>query len=702
MGRARRKRKPGSFKTESSPAKAGKSSVANENFPTRSAIPKWWPEVAVFALVVIVYLPAVLWGEFIWDDVIMTDATAVKDSGGLWQIWLNPTEAISGEGHYWPLVYSTFWLENRIWGFWPNGYHAVNVLLHAVNSVLVLCIARRLAIPGAILVAALFAVHPLHVESVAWVIERKDVLSGLFYLASVLTWFRFVKRPGWRDYFLVIVFFSAGLLSKSVVVTLPMALLIWHWWRGNRITELDLLRLVPLFAIGLAIAGADFAFYQSFEPLDLGYSLFERTVIAAHAFWFYVGKLFWPFDLSIIYPFWDHANPYEWFYVGAIAVTAGGMWIMRRRWGRGPIACFLFFAVTLSPALGFIDYGFMQYSFVADRFQYLAGFGVIALAVGTLVPAVDALGKMTGVPHFAHRSVRFIALVVVGVFAWQSWQQTRIYRDNVTFNSHIVAVNPVAKGAHLNLSAALMDQGYFDDALAAIETAVQLDPDSYRVHFNLGLILAELGRHDEALAAIETAVQLDPDSSMVQSNLGLILAELGRYDEALAAASRAIEIDPKGDNVFLNQSKVLISMGRVVDAEESLRRANQEDPGRFDILQNLGESLRHQNKFEAAVAVFDEALKIMPESALAHAARGTALHKAGRYIDSVSAIERALDLAPELPQAASLLEMSGQALMEVGLPEKALEYFEKALSLDPTLAGAKRGRERVRGELGKQ
>ena len=668
MGRARRNRKSGSFKTASSPAKAGKSTVATENFPTRSAIPKWWPEAAVFAMAVIVYLPALLWGEFIWDDVIMTDATAVKDSGGLWQIWLNPTEAISGEGHYWPLVYSTFWLENRIWGFWPNGYHAVNVLLHAVNSVLVLCIARRLAIPGAILVAALFAVHPLHVESVAWVIERKDVLSGLFYLASVLTWFRFVKRPGWRDYFLVIVFFSAGLLSKSVVVTLPMALLIWHWWRENRITQLDLVRLAPLFAVGLAITGADLAFYQSREPLDLGYSLFERTVIAAHAFWFYVGKLFWPFDLAIIYPFWDHSNPFEWLYVGAIAATAGGMWIMRRRWGRGPIACFLFFAVTLSPALGFIDYGYMQYSFVADRFQYLAGIGVIALAVGTLVPAVNALGKMTGVPHVPHRSAQFIALVVIGVYSWQSWQQTRLYRDNVTLNSHIIAQNPVAKNAHLNLSAALAIQENFNDALAAIEIAVQLDPDSY----------------------------------MVQSNLGLLLVEFGRYDEALAAASRAIEIDPKGDNVFLNHSKVLISMGRLVDAEESLRRANQAEPGRFDILQNLGESLRLQKKYEEAVAVFDEALKIMPESALTHAARGVALHQIGRYIDSVSAIERVLDLAPELPQAASLLEMSGQALMEVGLPEKALEYFEKALSLDPTLTGAKRGRERVRGELGKQ
>ena len=464
----------------------------------------------------------------------------------------------------------------------------------------------------------------------------------------------------------MVVFFSAGLLSKSVVVTLPVALLIWHWWRYNRITLVDLGRLAPLFAVGLAITGADLAFYQSREPLDLGYSLIERALIAAHAFWFYVGKLFWPFDLSIIYPFWDHTNPFEWLYVAAIAATAIGLWTMRRRWGRGPIACFLFFAVTLSPALGFIDYGYMQYSFVADRFQYLAGFGVIALAVAAMVSSVKALGKMTGNSHVVHRSAQFIAVVVVGICALISWQQTRIYRDNLTLNSHIVARNPVARGAHLNLSVALAIQSNFN----------------------------------EALEAAETAVQLEPDSSKALSHLGMLLAEFGRFEEALSVASRAVELNPKGDSAILNRSRVLMAMGRLEDAEESLRKANIAKPGQYDILHNLGESLRRQNRNEEAVSVFDEALNQKPESPLTHAAKGVALYQIGRYSDSVAAFDRALDLAPDLPQAASLREMSGQALMEIGLSEQALEYFEQALSLEPTLTGAKRGKERVLRELG--
>ena len=191
-----------------------------------------WDVLAFLALgllVVISYLPAMLWGGFVWDDHLCITVDPVREVSGLWQIWFSPS-AIEEEAHYWPLVYTMFWLEHKLWGFDPTGYHIVNVLLHLANTLLVWHLLRRLAIPGAWMVAAVFAVHPLHVESVAWAVERKDVLSGLFYLAAALAWMRFVEQPNPRWYVWSLVLYAAGLLSKSIVVTLPAALVIWHWW----------------------------------------------------------------------------------------------------------------------------------------------------------------------------------------------------------------------------------------------------------------------------------------------------------------------------------------------------------------------------------------------------------------------------------------------------------------------------------------
>ena len=524
--------------------------------------------VALGLLVVVSYLPAMLWGGFVWDDSILTDAEPVRDVSGLWQIWFSPS-AIEGEGHYWPLVYTTFWLEHKLWGFDPTGYHIVNVLLHLANTLLVWHLVRRLSVPGAWVVAAVFAVHPLHVESVAWVIERKDVLSGLFYLASALVWMRFVEQPRRGRYVCSLALYAAGLLSKSIVITLPVALLIWHWWQRGRGTSTDLLRLVPFGVIGLVITVGDLSFYQSREALSLGYSLTERTLIAARALWFYVGKLLWPTNLAVIYPLWDIrvTDPLAWGYLIAAVALVVALWHFRHQVGRGPLAGALFFGVTLLPVLGFVDYGYMQFAFVADRFQYLVGLGVMAVVIGTVTYGVRRLSDLW------QKGTRVVAAVVIVVLGLLTWRQASVYQDDETLNRYIIALNPQARDAYLNLGDALYEQGRYAEALDVTRIAVERRPEHFQAHFNLGAILDELGHFDEAETHLRRAIALNPQAQNAYLNLSKALYEQGRYEEALEAARIAIEQDPDFVEAHFNLGAILNMLGRFEEAETHLRRA---------------------------------------------------------------------------------------------------------------------------------
>ena len=428
--------------------------------------------LALGLLVIVSYLPAMLWGGFVWDDNLYIKVDPVRDVSGLWQIWFSPSE-LGREEHYWPLVYTTFWLEHKLWGFDPTGYHIVNVLLHLANTLLLWHLLRRLAVPSAWVVAAVFAVHPLHVESVAWVIERKDVLSGLFYLAAVLAWMRFVEQPNPRWYVWSLVLYVAGLLSKSIVVTLPAVLLIWHWWKQGRVTSTNLLRLVPFCVVGLVITVGDLSFYRSGASTSFDYSLTERILIAARSLWFYAGKLLWPSELAVIYPRWDIRvyDPLAWGYLVAAVALVVALWHFRRQLGRGPLAGALFFAVTLSPVLGFVDYGYMKYAFVADRFQYLAGIGVMAVVISA---AAYGVRRLSGLWQKGALGVAAVVVVVLGLL---TWRQANIWRDDETLNRHIVALNPQARNAHRHLGKALYNQGRYEEALDAARVAVEQRPD---------------------------------------------------------------------------------------------------------------------------------------------------------------------------------------------------------------------------------
>ena len=551
--------------------------------PTASPAPGMFPGTAMASvtlagaalclLVAVSYFPA-LAGGFVWDDAAFTTAAPVQSVAGLWQIWFEP-HAIVNEGHYWPLLYTTFWLEHRLWGFAPFGSHLVNLLLHGLVTLLLWRLLRRLEVPGAWFAAAVFAVHPVHVEPVAWVIGRKDMLAALFSLACVLAYLRFAADGGRRSYIQALVFLVAGLLCKSIVVTLPLALLLWHWWQQGRVTPAAVRTVAPLLLLAAGITLADWGYYKGREVIALeAYSWVEHGLLAARVLWFYVGKLLWPTELAVIYPHWEVsvADPLAWAGGMAAGAVAALLWWYRGRIGRGPLAGVLFFVLTLSPTLGFVSYGYMQFSFVADRYQYLA-------MAGITVPLVAGAARVLGpLPTAARTVAQVMALLLLAVMGAITWNQAGIYRDNVTFYRHIISLNPQARNAYYNLGREYHRQGHTEEALAAYRTARTQRPDDIWVNTGLGIVSLKLGRLEQAQAYLQRALQMAPQSSTILNPMGALRLRQRRYREALDIFETLIEMEPGFAKFYSGRGAALDGLNRAEDALRSFDRALELDP----------------------------------------------------------------------------------------------------------------------------
>ena len=615
------------------------------------------------------YFPAAGAG-FVWDDVILTTLESIRGWGGIREIWLDPAAAYRhesySEAHYWPLLYTTFWLEHKLWGFAPAGYHAVNILVHFANSALVWLLLRRLGVPGAALAAAIFAVHPLHTEPVAWVIARKDLLSGLFCLAAALAWLRFEESPRPRSYAAALSLFAAAMLCKSTAVALPAALLILGWWkRGGASRGGDLLRLAPFFLAGFAMAVADAMFYRGTESVSLGYSAAERVVIASRALWFYAGKLAWPSELAIVYPRWEvnAADPLAWGYAAAALAAVLALWFLRRRIGRGPLAAVAFFTVSLSPVLGFVDYGYMQFSFVADRYAYLAGMGIIALFGAAAALGTERLPR--GPARKAAAAVAVGALFGLGA---ATWNQCAAYRDNVSFYGHILSFNPQARG----------------------------------IRTNLGIEMFRLGRYGEAEEHARAALEVNPRDSASLKNLADSLWAQDRHEEAFGFYRAAAEIDTSLSlplkNTHMAAGAAFMKRGRYGEAERHLRAALETDPDDELVLLHLGELSKKRGRYREALGLYRSATAKNPEFAKGYAGAGEMLFRLGRYEEAVSNMERAFALRPELgAEVPGLHYLAGVALEEMNRPDEAEKHYGRALEADPGYRKAAEALNRLRG-----
>ncbi len=534
--------------------------------------------LSLFLLTCVVYFPATNAG-FVWDDSIMRELKAVSTWEGIWQFWFDPLTAYTPEGryregHYWPLFYTTFWIEHKLWGFSPKGYHIVNVLIHFANTTLLYYSLRRLSVPGAWFAAAIFAVHPLHAEPVAWIMARKDSLSTLFCLASLALWLRYRDSQNQTDYAGSLLLFTAAMLCKPVVVVFPATMIIIQWWKDGNISQAFLLRVAPFFLLGFAIAIADMLFYQKIQPVSFDHSIIERVLIASQSFWFYVSKLFWPTELAVIYPHWDVsvADPVDWLYFIAVVVLVATVWILRHRLGRGPLACALFFGIMLLPVLGFIDYGYMTYSFVADRYQYLASTGVIVL----FASAFWYFGSV-GIQRLVKKVVCLALLAFLGVAAWN---HTSIFKDEITLFRHIISINPQAHTAHLNLAYALLYNGetVSQEALPIAREAVRQQPNYHSSHNVLGATLSALGHYEEAEKHLYKSIKLNPKYPHSYLNLAESFRKRKRYKEALSLYDAAIKVNPNYPLPYVGIGYTLLRLERYDEAISNMEYALSLNP----------------------------------------------------------------------------------------------------------------------------
>jgi tetratricopeptide (TPR) repeat protein len=592
------------------------------------------PAALVVGATILAYLPS-LSGGFIWNDADYVTAPALRSLSGLARIWTQP----GATQQYYPLLHSAFWVQHRFWGDNPLGYHIVTLLFHAASAVLFALVLRRLldggyASPrpspsrrhaGAEWLAALvFALHPVHVESVAWISEQKNTLSLAFYLGAALVYLDFDRTRRPRAYFAALALFILSLLLKTVTATLPAALLVAFWWKRGRLSwRRDVAPILPWLALGAAaglFSGWVEKTFVGAQGSEFNLSLAGRLLVAGRAVSFYAGKLVWPFGLNFIYPRWDvdTAAWWQWLFPAGVIAVASALWAVRGR-TRAPLAAFLVFVGSLFPALSFVNLYGARYSWVWDHWQYLPDLSLIALgAVGVAAawrraaPNADAVG----------RGLAGALCVTLGAL---TWSHCAMFHDNETLYLATLARNP----------------------------------GSWMAHNNLGLAWSKVpGRLDDAIAQYREALRLRPDIAETHTNLGRALLTMpGRLDEAVNEFGEALRLDPKYPDAHFYLGNALVQIGRIPEAIEHYEAAIRSDPDLVEADNNLGMILCRMGRTEEGMRLIDEAIRRQPEFAPAHFARGAALLQGGRRDEAIAEFERVLQLQPGNPAALRMLQM---------------------------------------------
>jgi tetratricopeptide (TPR) repeat protein len=577
-------------------------------------------------------------------------------------------------------MHSVFWLEYHFWGEATLGYHLVNILLHFFSALLLVCILRRLAIPGAWFVAAIFALHPIQVESVAWITELKNTLSGVFFFATILAYLKFDSERKRKFYAIAICFFILGLASKSVIATLPVSLLIVFWWKRRKINwKNDVVPLLPFLMMGIAY-GLFTAWverkYIGAQGGEYSFSIIERCLIAGRAIWFYLGKIILPVNLIFIYPRWNVSQAVWWQYLFPVAtlILAGMLWALRNR-SRAPIAGFLFFIATLFPVLGFFNVYPFRYSFVADHFQYLACIGPIVLLVFGIEWAFGFLRE--NLSRFLRPIIFLIILLTLA--AW-TWSQSGMYADAEVLYKITIKKNPACWMAYDNLGVIMAISNRSDEAIFLYKKAAEIKPDDPESYNNLGEILFKTGRIEDAKANLQRALDINPKYPEAHNNLGTLLEKSGLINEAIDHYRKALEFNSNLSDAHKNLGTLLAKTGQTDEARINLLKALQINPNNDQAHNSLGILLESIGQTVEAITHYRKALEINPINSEAHYNLGNALFQIGNAYEAITHYRKALEINPNYSDVHNNL---GNALFQTGHPDEAIAQFKMALEITP-------------------
>jgi protein O-mannosyl-transferase len=646
---------------------------------------EWLFLAILVAAVFLAYQPA--WnGGFIWDDDAHITRPSLRSWDGLYRIWFD----VGATLQYYPLLHTTFWLEHQLWGDSAWAYHLANIAMHSLVTILAFVVLRRLQIPGAWLAAAIFALHPVHVESVAWITEQKNTLSAVFYLAAMLNYLRFDRTRTRSSYALSLALFVLAILTKTVMATLPGAVLVVFWWQRGRLSwKKDVLPLMPFFVLGagggLITAWWELQINQCVGP-EFTFSFAQRLLIAGRTVCFCLGKLVWPTNLIFIYPRW-HVDAWQWWqyaFPAGAAGLLGAAWLVRR-WSRAPLAAILFFGGTLFPVMGFFNLYTYRYSFVADHYQYLASLGIIALgsaAVASWLARLQGWQRTIG---------RIISAMLLLTLAGLSWRQCHMYSDLETLYTTTLLRDPDCPMAHTNLGIILANSGRTQQAIAHYQAALKSDPRNVECYNNLGAIMNDRGDVADALPCFQKAIEIDPHYADSHRNLALALAACGQADEAiehyeLAIANKKFIVDRSECVSTLNNlGAALASRGRFGEAAARFRQAIRMTPDSAMAQKNLELTVAAQERLDQAKAQFRQTFSVERDPARAHYNLGCALAASNQIDEAVDHFRTALEAKPDEARIHNAL---GMTLLRCRRSNEAIPQLVKVLQLQPQFPDA--------------
>lgn len=666
-----------------------------------SALRGWIMAGLLGVVTLIAYFPA-LQGQFILDYATPVRSYSWHADGwqALGQIWTHSAPLL----HHAPLADTTLWIDHRFWGDWTLPYHLESILLHFSATMLFWRLLVRLKVPGAGLAAAITALHPIMAESAGWLVERGNLLSLFFSLCALLSYGRFAmlwpqkfshlaleQLYRWFSYGISMLFFLAALLSSTIAAIVPVLILFiigWkrgalRWKRDDQLLHDELVPVLPFFAILAAhivwlkmLPGAG-----NVDATGVAWdvSLPDRFLLAGRAFWFYAGHLLWPVSLCFIYPRWENARFFGMAGLGLIGVMATLiiLWRLSPRIGRGAAVAVTTFALTVLLVMLLMSPYDASYSFVADRWAYLAVTPLIALASAAMTTLAERFRKTAW--------VQGLAVVAISLLALQTWNQASQFTDTETILRRAVLNNPASSKAREGLAALLLLQELHEEAAEQYQMILTMQPDHAEAHNNLGNALLKMGQPDEAISHYEKALEINPKFTDARYNLGGSLLQKGQLAEASSHFETVLQIKPDHEGARINLGLVFFRQGKIDDAIKCYKEVLTLHPNSSEAYNNLGNAFFQKARPQDAIPFYNKALSIRPDNAEAHLNLGNVHLLAGNIHQALVEFEKSLGTNAKQPGLLNLVAWILATCPDEKFRDgpKAVRFAEKLNGMSP-------------------